>query len=111
VSKENERAGVVVGVATDVVNSGIRLPALKLLTPPPPPPDAVADILLPDTEKTTVALLMRFAGAGTTTPLTSMDAEMLPKAVSIKTKSSATIGSHPLRLNPRFGVIGFALCT
>src|SRR5271166_5806046 len=54
-------------------------------------------------------VLLKF-GEFTTLPLISITL-MLPRAASIKTKSSATIGSHPLRLNPRFGVIGFALCT
>jgi hypothetical protein len=31
-------AGVVVGVATEVVNNGDRLPAVNVVTPPPPPP-------------------------------------------------------------------------
>lgn len=47
----NVRAGVVVAVATDVVNNGLRLPALKLVTVPKPdnvvtPCDTDADTLL-----------------------------------------------------------------
>ena len=41
VFKEKESAGVVVGVATDVVNSGERLPEEKEVTEPPPPPETV----------------------------------------------------------------------
>jgi hypothetical protein len=32
------RAGALVGLATDVVNSGERVPAVNVLTPPPPDP-------------------------------------------------------------------------
>jgi hypothetical protein len=35
--KENDRAGVVVAVATDVVKSGLRFPEEKLVTLPPEP--------------------------------------------------------------------------
>jgi len=38
VENANESAGVVVAVATLVVNSGARFPALNVDTPPPPPP-------------------------------------------------------------------------
>ena len=43
VESVKERAGVVVAVATDVVNNGERLPLEKLVTvpEPTPPPDAV----------------------------------------------------------------------
>jgi len=41
VLSENESAGVVVGFATEVVNSGESAPALKLETPPPPPPPVI----------------------------------------------------------------------
>ncbi|MGC1583773.1 MAG: hypothetical protein WA766_19995, partial [Candidatus Acidiferrales bacterium] len=34
----NDKTGVVVAVATLVVKSGERFPALKLVTDPPPPP-------------------------------------------------------------------------
>jgi hypothetical protein len=37
--KEKVRAGVVVAVATDVVNRGDSAPALKLVTVPLPPPE------------------------------------------------------------------------
>ena len=74
-------------------------------------PEAVADMLLPATENTTVALLMKL-GEETGTPLTSNVEPKGPAAnVSILTKSSATIGSIPLRLKSRFGVIGSLLCT
>jgi hypothetical protein len=45
---ENESAGVVVGVATEVVNNGERFPAEKLLTvPPPEPPQPVDHCTIP----------------------------------------------------------------
>ena len=47
----NERAGVEVGLATAVVNSGARLPELNDVTvpPPPPPPGPInAQVLVPE---------------------------------------------------------------
>jgi ABC-type lipopolysaccharide export system ATPase subunit len=107
VFREKLRAGVVVAVATEVVNSGLRVPALKLVTVPL---ETVIETLLPTTENVAVALLTKLAGAGTATPFTSIVALMEPNAVSIRYKSSATMGSMPLRLRPRFAVIGFELC-
>jgi hypothetical protein len=43
--KENVKAGVVLDVATDVLNKGVRLPAVKLVTVPLPPPPPVALIV------------------------------------------------------------------
>jgi hypothetical protein len=75
---------------------------------PPPPPAEVREMLLPTTVKVTVALFIKL-GLFTTDPLTFMEAPPPPTAVSINTKSSATIGSHPFKLKPRFGVIGSEL--
>ena len=43
----NESAGVVVGVATEVVNSGERLPEEKEVTEPLPPPETVDQYVTP----------------------------------------------------------------
>jgi hypothetical protein len=47
--RENVNAGVLVAVATDVVNRGERLPALKAVTEPPPDTHAVPAELQTDT--------------------------------------------------------------
>ena len=47
VFNEKDSAGVVVGVATEVVNSGERLPEEKEVTEPPPPPETVDQYVTP----------------------------------------------------------------
>jgi len=48
--KVNVSAGVVVEVATLVVNKGERVPAVKFVTEPPPAPDPVKVQLVPEQE-------------------------------------------------------------
>jgi hypothetical protein len=79
------------------------------VTVPVPAPLAVADTLLPTTENVTEAELTKFT-LGIAVPLMFTEEEPEPTAASIKTKSSAIIGSIPLRLKPKFGVIGSELC-
>jgi hypothetical protein len=105
----NVKAGVVVGVATDVVNNGLRFPEEKDVTVPVPPVIAVADTLLPVTLNVTVALLTKFT-LGMTVPFMRTE-EPAPTAASMSTKFSATIGSIPIKDKNRFGVIGSELCT
>jgi hypothetical protein len=99
--RENVSAGVVVGLATDVVNNGLRFPALKLETVPLPPPADVKEMLLPATLNVTVAEFIKFAGAGTGVPLTFTEPEMLPNAASMSKKLSVVTSSVPQRPNPR----------
>ena len=63
--RENVRAGVVVAVATEVVNNGERVLALNEVTVP----EAAKEILDPTTENVTLALSIRL-GAATDIPFT-----------------------------------------
>jgi hypothetical protein len=104
VSNVNDNAGVVVGVATEVVKSGLRLPELKLVTvPDPPPPDAVAETLEPEILHVTEAEFTKLGTGGTNVPLTFKD-RPAPNALSKMMKFSATVSSIPKVANPKFGV-------
>ena len=62
VDREKDKAGVVVAVATEVVNSGARLPALKLVTVPPVAQSPEATTICPEA-------LIRTQRSGVTGPL------------------------------------------
>ena len=117
IAKDN--AGVELGLDTKVVMMEPILPELNEVTVPIPLTGTYADTLPPETWKITLrsppgaagVVLFKF-GEETGAPLTSNVDPKGPAAnVSILTKSSATIGSIPLRLKSRFGVIGSLLCT
>jgi hypothetical protein len=98
----NDNAGVVVGAATLVVNSGDRLPEENEVTvpDPPPPPTAVKDTLLPITLNVTVALLTKFT-LGMTVPFMRTE-EPAPIAASIRMKFSMISSGALNKARPRF---------
>jgi hypothetical protein len=103
-----ESAGVELAFATDVVKSGLRLPALNVVTVPPEL-EAVADTLLPTTLNVTVALFTKL-GLEITDPLIFTADPNGPAAnASTRTKFSATIGSIPFKDRSKFGVMGSEL--
>jgi hypothetical protein len=117
VARLKVNAGVLVGVATEVVMIEPMFPALKDVTVPLPPAEGTyADMLEPDTWNVTLVFPPGAAGVVplklgfvTEDPLTYTDPPPPPpRLASMIKKLYAISSSMPYKANPKFGVTGWS---